>query len=138
MVPGDRRQLVWLTTAEPAGLYCADETDPVAALVCAQLSEGLYGYDPTGAAPIPALASACDPNADLHGLDLHACARASASTTARPSTPTTSSRASPSQWDAEHPLHAATTARSPTFAAWFGGFLNPPASIALSAASFGR
>ena len=31
MTPGDRRQLVWLTTHEPAGLYCADEVDPVAA-----------------------------------------------------------------------------------------------------------
>ena len=30
MTPGDRRQLVWLTTAEPPGLYCADETDPIA------------------------------------------------------------------------------------------------------------
>ena len=29
MTPGDRRQLVWLATAEPAGLYCADEGDPV-------------------------------------------------------------------------------------------------------------
>ena len=27
MTPGDRRQLVWLTTSEPPGLYCADETD---------------------------------------------------------------------------------------------------------------
>ena len=27
MTPGDRRQLVWLTTHEPPGLYCADETD---------------------------------------------------------------------------------------------------------------
>ena len=42
MVPGDRRQLVWLMGAEPPGLYCADETDPTADLVCAQLSEGLY------------------------------------------------------------------------------------------------
>ena len=31
MTPGDRRQLVWLATAEPGGLYCADEVDSVSA-----------------------------------------------------------------------------------------------------------
>ena len=65
MTPGDRRQLVWLTTHEPSGLYCADETDPVASLVCAQVVESLYAYEPGGAAVIPALAEKCSPDADL-------------------------------------------------------------------------
>ena len=65
MTPGDRRQLVWLATAEPAGLYCADEADPVSDLVCAQLSESLYGYEPTSAATVPSLAKVCDPDDDL-------------------------------------------------------------------------
>ena len=53
MTPGDRRQFVWLTTAEPAGLYCADETDSVSALRLRPVSESLYGYDPTSAATGP-------------------------------------------------------------------------------------
>ncbi len=40
--------------------------------------------------PIPALATECTPNADADPVDLHPPRRASRSTTARPSTPTTS------------------------------------------------
>ena len=65
MVPGDRRQLVWLMGAEPPGLYCADETAPTAALACAQFAEGLYAYDPAGASTLPALATGCEPNKKL-------------------------------------------------------------------------
>jgi peptide/nickel transport system substrate-binding protein len=127
MTPGDRRQLVWLTTAEPAGLYCADETDPIAGLVCAQVMDGLYAYDPTDATPIPALATACDPNA---GLTVWTCrlrrdvvfddgSRLDANDVVL-------SFAVP--WDAEHPLHRGRTGAFATFADWFGGFLHPPAS----------
>jgi ABC-type transport system substrate-binding protein len=31
------------------------------------------------------------------------------------------------QWDAEHPLHRGREGAFARFAAWFGGFLNPPA-----------
>ena len=104
MVPGDRRQLVWLTTAEPAGLYCADETDSVSALLCTQLSEGLYGYDPTSAAPVPVLAKGCDPDADLlvwtctlrQGVRFHDGSALDAGDVV------TSYAV---QWDADHPLH---------------------------------
>ena len=72
MVPGDRRQFVWLTTGEPAGLYCADETDSVSALICTQLSEGLYGYDPTSAAPVPVPGQGLRSRRRPAGLDLHA------------------------------------------------------------------
>ncbi len=65
MLPGDRRQIVWLTVAEPGGLYCPDESDPVAILVCAQVSESLYAYEPGGTAVTPALARSCDPNREL-------------------------------------------------------------------------
>ena len=106
MTPGDRRQLVWVTTSEPPGLYCADETDPVAGLVCAQLVDGLYRFDPSGATPIPALASSCTPNGGRHGLDLQPADRGPLPRWSASWTPTTSSRASRSQWDADHPLHA--------------------------------
>jgi ABC-type dipeptide transport system, periplasmic component len=127
MTPGDRRQLVWLTTSEPPGLYCADETDVVASLVCSQLMEGLYAYDPNGAAAVPALATGCDPNPELttwtctlrrgvlfhdgSGLDANDVVLSFAV-----------------QWDAEHPLHLGPEGTFATFASRFGGFLDPPAN----------
>ena len=126
MTPGDRRQLVWLSTAEPAGLYCADETDPVSDLVCAQLSESLYGYDPTSAATIPSLAKVCDPDADLtvwtctlrSGVTFHDGSLLDANDVVL---------SFAVQWDAEHKLHRGHDGTFATFAARFGGFLNAPA-----------
>ena len=126
MTPGDRRQLVWLTTSEPPGLYCADESDPIAALVCAQLAEGLYGYYPSGASLSPSLARSCAPNpastvwtcALRPGVVFHDGATFEADDVV------TSFAV---QWDAEHPLHAGREGTFPRFASWFGGFLNPPA-----------
>ena len=110
MTPGDRRQLVWLTTAEPAGLYCADETDPVSDLVCAQLSESLYGYEPASAATIPSLAKTCAPNDDLtvwtctlrSGVRFHDGSLLDANDVVL---------SFAVQWDAEHPLHAGRSGR---------------------------
>ncbi len=125
MVPGDRRQLVWLMGAEPPGLYCADETDPKADLVCAQFSEGLYAYDPAGASTVPALATACDPNRKLTvwtctlrtGVRYHDGAAFDADDVVL---------SFAVQWDAEHPLHVGHEGRFATFASRFGGFLNAP------------
>ena len=104
MTPGDRRQLVWLTTSEPAGLYCADESDPIADLVCSQVMEGLYAFAPGGAAPVPALATSCDPNAALtvwtchlrRGVLFDDGSRLDANDVVL---------SFAVQWDAEHPLH---------------------------------
>ncbi|MEP6639327.1 MAG: ABC transporter substrate-binding protein [Chloroflexota bacterium] len=126
MMPGDRRQFVWLTTAEPAGLYCADETDPVSSLVCAQMMEGLYAYDPSGASTVPALAQRCDPNPELtvwtcklrKGVTFHDGSVLDANDVVL---------SFAVQWDAEHPLHRGRDGTFRTFASWFGGFLNAPA-----------
>jgi ABC-type transport system substrate-binding protein len=126
MTPGDRRQLVWLTTSEPPGLYCADETDSIAALVCSQVGEGLYGYDPEGTATTPALARRCAPNRNLTvwtcnlrtGITFHDGATLDADDVVM---------SYAVQWDAEHPLHLGRTHAFAQFAAWFGGFLNAPA-----------
>jgi peptide/nickel transport system substrate-binding protein len=127
MTPGDRRQLVWLTTAEPAGLYCADETDAVSDMVCAQLGESLYGYDPTSAATVPSLAKGCDPD---DGLTVWTCTLRSGVTfhdgqvlDANDVVLTFAA-----QWDAEHKLHRGRDGRFAPFAGLFGGFLNAPAS----------
>ena len=125
MTPGDRRQLVWLTTAEPPGLYCADETDPIAGLVCAQLMEGLYTFTPDGAATAPALATSCDPNAALtvwtchlrEDVLFHDGSVLDANDVVL---------SFAVQWDAEHPLHRGWDGRFAAFAARFGGFLNAP------------
>jgi len=125
MKPGDRRQLVWMTTAEPPGLYCADETDPIADLVCAQMLDGLYGYDEATGVPIPALATTCDPNPGLtvwtcklrHGVLFDDGSSLDANDVVM---------SFAVQWDAEHPLHRGRTGTFQTFADWFGGFLNAP------------
>jgi ABC-type transport system substrate-binding protein len=127
MVPGDRRQLVWLMGAEPPGLYCADETASTAALACAQFAEGLYAYDPAGASTLPALATGCDPNKKLtvwtcalrSGVKFHDGATFDADDVVL---------SFAVQWDAEHPLHAGHEGVFTTFASWFGGFMNPPSS----------
>ena len=126
MTPGDRRQLVWLTIAEPAGLYCADETDAVSAMVCAQLGESLYGFDPTSAATVPSLATGCDPDAALtvwtctlrKGVTFHDGSVLDANDVVM---------SFAVQWDAEHKLHRGHDGSFATFGARFGGFLNPPA-----------
>jgi ABC-type transport system substrate-binding protein len=126
MTPADRRQLVWLTTHEPDGLYCADAVDPVARLVCAQVVESLYAYEPGGAAVIPAAAEKCTPD---DGLVTWTCtlrkdalfgdgARLDANDVVL---------SMAVQWDAEHPLHLGGTGEFRTFQSLFGGFLHPPA-----------
>lgn len=127
MMPGDRRQLVWLTTTEPPGLYCADESDAIATLVCAQYADGLYAYDPSGATAAPSLARRCAPNPELTvwtcalrtGVRFHDGATLDANDVVL---------SFAVQWDAEHPLHAGRDGEFPHLAAWFGGFLNPPAT----------
>jgi peptide/nickel transport system substrate-binding protein len=64
MRPGQRDTLVWMQTHEPASLYCADETEADTWRVCAQVMEGLYGYDESGLAPVPLLAEVCEPSED--------------------------------------------------------------------------
>jgi ABC-type transport system substrate-binding protein len=126
MTPGDRRQLVWLTTAEPAGLYCPDETDPIAGLVCSQVMDGLYGFTPGTAAPAPALATSCDPNGALTVWTCHLRRNVLFDDGSRlDANDVVLSFAV--QWDAEHPLHRGRTGDFATFRAWFGGFLHPPA-----------
>jgi peptide/nickel transport system substrate-binding protein len=125
MTPGDRRQLVWLTTAEPAGLYCADETDPIARLVCSQVMDGLYAYDPTDASPIPALATSCDPNAGLTVWTCH-LRRSVVFDDGSLLDANDVVLSFAVQWDAEHALHRGWTGKFAIFADWFGGFLNGP------------
>ena len=65
MQPGDRTQFVWMQNAEPISLYCGDETDGESLRACEQVTESLYSYEINGTAVEPALATSCEPNADL-------------------------------------------------------------------------
>ncbi len=129
MTPGDRRQFVWLTSAEPAGLYCADETDRIAMLVCSQVVDSLYTYDRGSAGVVPSLAERCAPNG---ALTIWTC------TLRRGVLFDDGSRLDAGdvlasfavQWDADNPRHLGRTSTFPTFASWFGGFLHPPAKPA--------
>src|SRR5262245_4907086 len=125
MTPGDRRQLVWLTTNEPPGLYCPDEVDPVATLVCAQLTDSLYAYDPDGASVQPALARSCTPDKALTTwtCKLRTGVRFQNGATLDADDVVMSFAV---QWDAENPLHAGRDGDFPYMASWLGGLLNPP------------
>jgi ABC-type transport system substrate-binding protein len=125
MTPGDRRQLVWLAASEPAGLYCADETAAVAALVCAQTSESLYGFDPESATPTPTLATACVPNQELTvwTCTLRAGVRFADGAMLDANDVVLSYAV---QWDAEHPRHKGRVGGFAPFIDAFGGLLNAP------------
>jgi len=124
MTPGDRRQLVWLAGEAPQGLYCADETSDVAQLLCAQLSEGLYTFEPGAATAVPALAEGCQPNPELttwtctlrSGITFHDGAALDANDVVL---------SFAAQWDAEHRLHKGREGRFLPFIDTFGGALNP-------------
>jgi len=118
-------QLVFIQGGEPGGLYCPDETDGEAFRICGQVAESLYGYEIGGTAPIPKLATACTPNADLTewtcklrtGVKFHDGSALTANDVA------TSYIA---QWDASSPLHTGRETQFSYLTASFGGFLNAP------------
>src|SRR5262249_37324406 len=127
IAPGGGRQLVWLTTNEPNGLYCADETDPVATLVCSQLTDSLYAYEPDGASVEPALARSCSPNKDatVWTCKLRTGVKFQDGTTLDADDVVLSYAV---QWDGDNPLHAGKDARVARMGSWVGGFLNPPST----------
>ena len=59
MQPGQRTTLIWVLAIEPAGLYCPDEADSDTFRVCAQISEGLYGFSKGQTTVEPRLATQC-------------------------------------------------------------------------------
>lgn len=127
MVPGDRRQLVWLQASEPASLFCPDETDQDALRACAQVSEPLYGYVTGSAVLEPRLATSCVPDEALitwtctlrQDVRFHDGATLDATDVLDTFV---------LQWDAEHPRHRGRTGTFEPFDRLFGGFLHPPST----------
>lgn len=127
MTPGDRSQLVWLAGEPPDGLYCADETSTVAQLICSQVTESLYTFEPGTATAVPGLATGCEPNPELTiwrcslrpGVTFHDGSTLDANDVVLSFV---------AQWDADHPLHGGREGTFKPFIDVFGGFLNPPST----------
>ncbi len=125
MKPAGRDQLVWIQNGEPAGIYCADETDGEALRVCEQVNEALYGFEVGGTKAIPVLATACTPNGDLSTwtCTLRDNVAFQDGSTLDANDVVLSYAV---QWDAEHPLHKGRDGSFTYFPSLWGGFLNPP------------
>lgn len=125
MDPGGRDTLVWLQNGEPAGIYCADETDGEALRVCEQILESLLAYEPGTGAVIPSLATEYVASDDLlewtfilrEGVTFHNGATLDANDVVM---------SYGVQWDATHPLHVGRDGSFSYFTGLFGGFLNAP------------
>ena len=90
------------------------------------MMDGLYAYESSRASTAASLAERCSPNPEL---TIWTCTLRSdvlfhdgSALDANDVLVTFAV-----QWDAEHPLHRGRKGTFPTFASWFGGFLNPPA-----------
>jgi ABC-type transport system substrate-binding protein len=62
--PGDRRQLVFMQAAEPAGAWCGDQRSADALRLCSLVTDPLYGFAPGSLRPEPSVADRCTPNKD--------------------------------------------------------------------------
>src|SRR5262249_16466596 len=121
MDPGGRDTLVWMQNDEPSGLYCGDETDGASLPVSAMVTEGLLAYEKGGTKTVPALATSCDPNANLtvwvcklrEGVKFHDGSDFDANDVVMTYYV---------QWDAASPLHKGRTGSFDYFSALWGGF----------------
>jgi peptide/nickel transport system substrate-binding protein len=126
MDPGGRKTFVWMQNGEPAGLYCADETDGEALRVCEQVTESLLAYEIGGTEVGPGLAEECTANADLTvwtcklraGVKFHDGSELDANDVVM---------SWAVQWDAANPLHKGRDGSFTYFSSLWGGFLNAPA-----------
>ena len=118
-------QLVWLQSAEPIMLYCADETDGETLRACEQVYDSLLGYAFGGVEPIPALAESWEANADAtewtftlrQGVTFHNGAEFDANDVVATYN---------ALWDAASPNHKGNTSVFEYFTGFFGQFLNAP------------
>jgi ABC-type transport system substrate-binding protein len=117
--------LVWMQNGEPAGIYCADESDGEALRVCEQINEALLAYEVAGTAVIPALAESYEASEDLmtwtfdlrDGVTFHDGSTFDANDVVM---------SYAVQWDAANPLHVGRDGSFTYFQAFFTAFLNAP------------
>jgi len=115
--------LVWMQSAEPLSLYCADETDVDSLRACAQVLETLYQFQADGVQAQPGLAKLCEPDAELtvwtcalrSGVKFHDGSLLDANDVVLSLVV---------QWDAANPLHKGRTGEFSYFKYLWGAFLN--------------
>lgn len=119
-------QFVFVQNGEPAGLYCATESDGESLRVCEQIVESLLGYEIGGTEVVPSLAETWEANEDSSVWTFHL----REGVTFSDGTPFDANDVVASyytQWDAASPSHAAREGSEfYYFSALFSGFLNPP------------
>jgi peptide/nickel transport system substrate-binding protein len=119
-------QIVWMQNAEPISMNCGDETDGETIRACIQVFDGLLSYKPGGVEVVPALAEKWEANTDLTEWTFHLRQGVKWSNgSALTANDVVATYAA--QWDAKNPNHKGNTGVFEYFAAFFGGFLNPPA-----------
>ncbi len=64
LVDPGKDTFVYMQNAEPISIYCGDESDGESLSACEQVLEGLLKYALDSGDTLPALATACTPNAD--------------------------------------------------------------------------
>ena len=115
--------LVWMQSAEPLSLYCADETDVESLRACTQALETLYQFPADGVQVQPGLARVCEPSADLAvwtcnlrtGVKFHDGSLLDANDVVLSLVV---------QWDAANPMHKGRTGEFGYFKVLWGAFLN--------------
>lgn len=118
-------QLVWVQSAEPIMLSCGDETDGETLRACEQVYDSLLGYEFGGVAPVPALATAWQPNTDAtewtftlrEGVTFHNGATFDANDVVATYA---------ALWDASNPNHKGNSGVFEYFTGFFAQFLNAP------------
>lgn len=116
-------QFVWMQNAEPAALWCSDETDGETLRACEQIYEALLSFSVGGVEVQPGLAEDWTANEDgsvwtfklRKDVKFHNGATLDASDVVATFV---------SQWDASSPNHKGRTTTFEYFGAFFGSFLN--------------
>lgn len=122
----DDDNIILMQNGEPAGIYCADETDGEALRVCEQVVDTLLAYEVGGTAVVPSLAENYTASDD--GLTWTFDLRDATFQDGSAFDANDVVMAYAVQWDAGNPLHVG---RSGAFDYWtilFKAFLNAPAS----------
>lgn len=125
MRPDGNDSFVWVQSAEPLSLYCAQEADSDSLRACSQVLETLYRYKPGGVIPQPWLAEYCAPNDDLTIWD---CKIREKVVFQDGSTLDANDvvQSFGVQWDAKNPFHQEIDRSFDYFRAYWGENLNAP------------
>lgn len=119
----DDDDFIWVQNGEPAGIYCADETDGEALRVCEQINEPLLSYEIGGTEVRAALATDWSANEDstVWTFDLREGVTFHDGSTFEAEDVVASYLV---QLDAANPLHVGRNGTFTYFSAFFGGFMN--------------